>query len=245
MVCALHPQSLPPPAGPVHRTIVRGQRVRRSRPRARTARRRAAEEGGERAAGAGGVREAVEEVGADRVILGDVGDRDEILALQVLNQRVRGVVAARRALERLARQAEGAAEGVGGGNPRPLLRPLCDRVADAAEGGAVRVPDAAAGEAHAGLQVEVEAGRVRVLTRLVAEVGADVGLVGRLVLGEARVPVDAEERAAVGPGVGAEVRADLGQRRGEGLDEVEHGVPHLRPVARLVRLEPGPARCCP
>jgi hypothetical protein len=62
---------------------------------------------------------------------------------------------------------------------------------------------------RAGLEVEVEDRRVGVLAELVPEANPDDCLVRRLVLREADVTVDTEERAADGSRVGAEVGADL------------------------------------
>ena len=86
--------------------------------------------------------------------------------------------------------------------------------------------------------MQVEAGRVRVLALLVAEVQPDVRLVGRFVLGEPDVAVDAEQRTTLGPRVGAEVRADLHQVRPEIDDEAQRRLPHLGLVAGLLLVEP-------
>ena len=100
------------------------------------------------------------------------------------------------------------------------------------------MPDPAAGEDFARRQVQVEAGRVHVLGLLVLEPDARRGLVRRLVLREARVAVDAEQRAADAPGVGPQVRADLAQVRLEVLDEGERRLEHVGLVAVLVGVEP-------
>ncbi len=111
-------------------------------------------------------------------------------------------------------------------------------IADLLQRGAVGMPDAGADEDLAGLEVEVEARGVGVLARLVAELDAGVGLVGALVLGEAHVAVDAEERAADRPRIGVEVGADLGQARPEIADELLRRMAQLLLVALLVGLEP-------
>ena len=104
------------------------------------------------------------------------------------------------------------------------------------------MPEAPAGEAAIGLQMEVEAGPVDPARRLraVAEVHAQVGLVGRLVLAEAGVPVEAEQGAAHRARVGAEVPADGGQGAFEGTDELQHGIPGFGFIPGLVLLEPFP-----
>ena len=102
----------------------------------------------------------------------------------------------------------------------------------------VGVPDAAAGEHLARADVEVVAGRVGVLGPLVPEVDADVGLVRRLVLREAGVPMDPEERAPARPCVGAKVTADLLQLRRERLDERECRLEQVLLVSLPVGREP-------
>ena len=103
------------------------------------------------------------------------------------------------------------------------------------------LPEPERGEAVARLQVEVEAGGVHVVAGgYVAEVDAGVGLVGRLVLGEAGVALDAEERPAEGPGIGGEVAADLEKGLGQVLDEGEGREADLfLEEPRLVGFEPG------
>jgi hypothetical protein len=100
------------------------------------------------------------------------------------------------------------------------------------------MPDAASGEDLARPDVQVVAGRVPVLGRLVPEVEPDVGLVRRLVLREASVAVDPEERAAARLRIGAEVRADLLEARREVGDEGERGLEYVLLVAELVRRKP-------
>ena len=101
---------------------------------------------------------------------------------------------------------------------------------------AIGMPDPDPGEDAPGLEMEVEARRVRVLRTLVPEVDPDVGLVGRLVLREARVAIDPEQRSADGSRVGHEVRADLAQRRRERgdadrceKDDEQRGADHAHP----------------
>jgi hypothetical protein len=86
--------------------------------------------------------------------------------------------------------------------------------------------------------MDVEDRRVRVLRRLVAEVDADVRLVRSLVMREARVAVDPEQRPADGLRLGLEVRADLAQLGREVADELEGRLLRVLDVASLVRLEP-------
>jgi hypothetical protein len=113
-----------------------------------------------------------------------------------------------------------------------------DGVAHGGGGGRVGMPQAAAAEDLVGLKVEVETGGVHVFAGGVAEVQAGVGLVGRLVFCEARVAVDAEDRAAVGPRIGDEVRTDLAEVGREVDDELDQRLAHVALEARPVLLEP-------
>src|SRR4051794_1578243 len=79
----------------------------------------------------------------------------------------------------------------------PRLGSRGQSVADALDGRRARMPDPRAEEHLTWLEVEVEARGVGLGCAGVAEVDADVRLVRRLVLGEARIAVDAEQRAPV------------------------------------------------
>ena len=79
---------------------------------------------------------------------------------------------------------------------------------------------------------------MRLLGPLVPEVDAGLRLVRRLVAREARVAVDAEQRAALAAGVGHQVRADLRQAQPEVLDEGERRLEQVVLVAVLVGVEP-------
>ena len=115
-----------------------------------------------------------------------------------------------------------------------------DPRADLPERRCVRMPDPGADEYRLRLQVEVEAGRVCVLRKLVPELNAHVRLVGRLVFREARVAVDAEERSTRRPRVRDKIRADSLEMRGDIGDEVERRPANVVLVAALVRREPVP-----
>ena len=154
--------------------------------------------------GAAGGLVAVEEALGRRLLLGEPLDRGEVLAPEVVGVDVILVEGRRHALERLTlRQLDA------GLRLRPPVGVLGDRRADGVGGLRVRVPHPAAGEHVARLEVQVQPGRVCLLRALVPEVDAGLRLVGRLVAREARVAVDAEERAALATGVGHQVRADL------------------------------------
>ena len=95
------------------------------------------------------------------------------------------------------------------------------------------------GEGSSRLQVEIEAGGVDVLSRLVSELDRHVGLVRGLVLGEADVSVRTHQGAAHIPGVGEKVRRDGVQARGEVSDEIEGGLPNRLDVTIFVPVPPG------
>ncbi len=77
-----------------------------------------------------------------------------------------------------------------------------------------------------------------ILAHLVSKLDADIGLVRRLVLREARVAIRAHEGAAVGADVGDEVVRDRCQSRLEICDEFLCGRSDSADVAVLVRFEP-------
>src|SRR5262249_55203106 len=126
----------------------------------------------------------------------------------------------------------------GGGAPASWVGD--DRLADAGRRVGGWVPDAAAGEDLVRADVQVVPRRVGVLGPLVTEVDPEVGLVRRLVLREACVSVDAEERAAARPRVGAKVRADPFEPRRKRVDEREGRLEQVLFVALLVGREPFP-----
>jgi hypothetical protein len=118
-----------------------------------------------------------------------------------------------------------------------------DHIADAAEHVGIGMPAAGAEKAFVGGDVQVEAGRMDVLAQFVAELDADVGLVGRLVAGKARVAEHAHQRAAHLARLGAEVRGEFPQWVRHGGDEFQRRLADQCFVAGLVGLEPGPRRC--
>ena len=67
---------------------------------------------------------------------------------------------------------------------------------------------------------------------------AEPGLVRSLVVGEARIAIDAEHRAAAGARIGAKMRTDLRQRFGEVADQAQERIARGFLVTRLVRREP-------
>src|SRR5262249_38605680 len=87
-------------------------------------------------------------------------------------------------------------DGGGAGGAAPATRVGDDRLADGGRRLGGGVPNAAAGEDLVRADVQVVAGRVDVLGPFVPEVDSEVCLVGRLVLREACVSVDAEEGAS-------------------------------------------------
>src|SRR5262249_3004275 len=172
-------------------------------------------------------RVLVDEARCYDVVLGQARRAEEVLALEVIRERVLGIGPGWDALERVAAEFEPLREGAPARGASPALRVCDDRLADACRGLGGRVPDAAAGTAPAGADVQVVAGAGGVLGPLVPKLDAEVGLVGRLVLRETCVPVDTEERAAARPRVGAEVGADLLEPRRESVDEGESRLEQL------------------
>jgi len=72
------------------------------------------------------------------------------------------------------------------------------------------MPEARGAEGAPGLQMQIEAGGMRVAAaRPVPEVGPGVCLVRALVLREPRVPIDPEQGTARGTWIGDEMAADL------------------------------------
>ena len=165
-------------------------------------------------------------------------DSDEVLAPKIDDERMVDAEAPGRPDQGIARQLERRPKAFVPRGLQPRIRVFVDGFADLPQRGAAGAPAAAADEDAARLQVQIEAGRVRVPSGLVAELDARVGLVGALVPGEARVPVDAEQGAAVGPGIRAKAGADAREAGGEIRDEPDRRGLHISLVARLVQREP-------
>ena len=175
--------------------------------------------------------EAAQKTVRHHVIVAQLSNGDEVLAPEILNQRMIHAEAPWRPDERVARELEGGAKLGAAGRPPPGLRILVDGLADLAESRPAGAPGAATHEAAPGLDVQVEAGSMGVLARFVSELDAGGGLVGGFVSGEAGVAVDPEERAAICPRVCEEVGADPLQGRGEVGDEAERRLFDVRLVS--------------
>jgi flavin reductase (DIM6/NTAB) family NADH-FMN oxidoreductase RutF len=121
----------------------------------------------------------------------------------------------------------------------PALRLGDDQVADAAEQVGLGMPAADAEKTLIRRDMQVEAGRMHVLAKLVTELDADVGLVGCLVACEARVAIDAHQRTAQLARIGAELRRKIRQQRRHRADELEGRRAHAVLVFCLVLFEPG------
>ena len=100
------------------------------------------------------------------------------------------------------------------------------------------MPNAGPGKHIARLQVQVEAGGVHIFGAFVPELGGRHDLVRALVLREANVPVNSEDRPTRRSRVSDEMRADLAQWLREVGDELHEGLANMRFVATLVCLEP-------
>lgn len=114
-----------------------------------------------------------------------------------------------------------------------------DGVPDLGKHRGLGAPDSAAAEYLARLQVQVVSGSVNVLFPRGGETGSRMGLIGRLVLGEARVSVNAEHRPAGGAVVGDDLGADPAKGRPDVADEIQERVSDQLLVAFLIVLEPG------
>src|SRR5208282_1497475 len=104
--------------------------------------------------------ESIHEARRAGVLLAQIGDRHEILALQVLDQRVIRVVALRRALQLVAGELAGCAEFPAADRALPFFGMRDDRVANLRQRRALRMPQAASGEDLADREMEIVAGRV-------------------------------------------------------------------------------------
>src|SRR5437899_11373453 len=122
-----------------------------------------------------------------------------------------GIISGRRPLERFAHDRDPAA-----GDGLPFLGAAHDSFPDLRESRSIRMPEPSSAHAAAGLEMEVEPRSVDVLARgLVRKVRGGGGLVRAFVPRQARVPVNAEHRAADRPRIGGEIPADLAQTRAE------------------------------
>ena len=120
----------------------------------------------------------------------------------------------------------------------PAARVVEDEVAHAALGFRFRMPQPGADEAFARLQVHVERGRGHFAATLMEQPRTLPGLVRRFIVGETRVTMDAEQRAADATGICAEMVAHLGQRRLKVAQQAQERLPHVVFVLLAVVVEP-------
>src|SRR5205823_10993679 len=107
-----------------------------------------------------------------------------------------------------------------------------------------RHPEAGANHRPAaGLEMKVKAGAARIRFRAhtaccvaMMEPAGSVGLVRRLVLGEADVAIDAKHRSL---GITADLRRELGKACIQIFDQLAHWLAHFAFVFLAMRLEPG------
>lgn len=126
-------------------------------------------------------------IGIDEVRTQDVGvlvicDRDEVLALEILDVFVLWVESTGRAVERIARKFPGPFERGGFLDLRPGVRIGDDEVADVVRRLRVRVPDTSTRDALARLDMQIEARAVDIPATLVPELNRAPRLVRGLVL---------------------------------------------------------------
>src|SRR5213593_4596076 len=126
----------------------------------------------------------------------------EAQPLEVVDERVVGIEALRRPLQRSFAMREARTL-----RSFPSTWVLDDRLADRAQGIGARAPDTRAHEDLIGRQVEIVARSVKVSRGSESEGQPRVGLVGRLITTEPGVPIDSQQRAARGARVGDDVRA--------------------------------------
>ena len=94
-----------------------------------------------------------------------LGEGEEVLALEVFDQRMPRVVALRRALERLAGEGAGGGKRLRRRHPSPALGIVDEGIPDTAQRLAVRVPNAAAGKHRARLHMQIEPRRMGAFCR--------------------------------------------------------------------------------
>ena len=164
---------------------------------------------------------------------------DEVAAAQIVEVREVFGKSLRRAHQHFAVvEVETLAEGRAVRRGFPARRVVDDELADLALDRRRRMPDARTDEAAPGLQVHVEQRRLDLPPARMHQARALPGLVRRLVVREARVALDAVQRAADRPGIDAIVRADFRDDGHQvGQQALERGA-HVRVVFGLVLQEP-------
>jgi len=182
------------------------------------------------------------ELGAADLFVSEVNGGTEIAKLQVIRKFVSGREAARWATE-----FAGIVPVEKFAHCPPFVGAGKDRISDLEQGRGLRMPQARRGETSTGLKVEIKAGRVNVLASMGKPHG-DMCFIRTFVMGKSRVAIDAKHGAARWPGIGNQMRRNLGQRRGEVGDEAQdrladRGFPFFfvrqKPVAIVVALEAG------
>ena len=138
-------------------------------------------------------RVLVDEARSDDVFLVQASPAEEVLAFEVVGERMLRVRPRWDALQRVTAQLQLLCECAAASRARPPLGVRDDCLANLRRSTGARVPDAASGKDLARADVEVVARSVGVFGQLVPEVDPEVRLVRRLVLGEARVAVDPEQ----------------------------------------------------
>src|ERR1019366_10389025 len=116
---------------------------------------------------------------------------DEVLALEILDQRMVGVVALRRARQHVACQFESRLEFTIGDGGLPLRWVRDNRVADFCDRIRLRMPDSNAGESLCGRERQIERRRVEVLPVAMTERRGRVGMIRRPVAREVQIAMDA------------------------------------------------------
>src|SRR5881296_987508 len=156
------------------------------------------------------LEERVEELRARNLVVAKAPTGDEVLAPQVLDERMMRIVAGRGSLQRVSLDGDPASDDL-----LPRVRFVDDPIANLLQRRGVGMPDPRMGHRLARVRVKIVAGRhlLRPGRLRVPEMDSDLRLVRALVRREPDVPIDAGERPAEGFGFRDEIRANLLQPR--------------------------------
>src|SRR2546427_6625938 len=181
------------------------------------------------------LEERVEELRARDLVVAKAPTGDEVLAPQVMDERMIRIVAGRGSLQRVSLDGDPASDDL-----LPCVRFIDDPIANLLQRRGVGMPDPRMGHGLARVHVEVVAGRhlLRPARLRVPEMDSDLRLVRALVRREPDVPIDAREGPAERLGIGDEIRADLLEPRPGVANEPQARFLHRVLVTFLVLREP-------
>src|SRR6059036_339114 len=181
------------------------------------------------------LEERVEELRARDLVVAKAPTGDEVLAPQVLDERMIRIVAGRWPLERISLDGDPASDDL-----LPRVRFIDDPIANHLQGRRVGMPDSRMGHRLARGHVEIVAGRhfLRPRRLRVPEVDPDLRLVRTLVRREPDIAVDAGQRSAKRLRVRDDIGTDLLQAWSGVPNESQARLLHGLLVAFLVLREP-------